>query len=198
VFEMSVEFGSNQPRTLMAVAGSGILAGKRLSPGVVLGATMEYGFVSSSVYEFSAGSFGVGLRGRTHASGRWRAGAELGVLATPVAAVPTDFSLAWIERPYDITAGVGARATAYVDRGPVRARASYTAYHFVPLSAAALDHQVQLASAEARIPVVGPFSVGAAYDVFIQSSRFGRDVGRVTRQYPEVRLFVSRSGGDWR
>jgi hypothetical protein len=198
VFEMSVEFGSNQPRTLMAVSGSGILAGTRLSPGVVLGATMEYGFVSSSVYEFSAGSFGVGLRGRTNASGRWRAGAELGVLATPVAAVPTDYSLAWIERPYDLTAGVGARATAYVDRGPVRARASYTAYHFVPLSAAATDHQVQLASAEARIPVVGPFSIGAGYDVFIQSSRFGQDVGRVTRQYPELRLFVSRSGGDWR
>jgi hypothetical protein len=34
--------------------------------------------------------------------------------------------------------------------------------------------------------------------VFIQSSRFGQDVGRVTRQYPEMRLFVSRSGGDWR
>lgn len=198
VFEMSVEFGSNQPRTLMAVAGSGILAGTRLSPGVVLGATMEYGFVSSSVYEFSAGAFGLGLHGQTRASGRWRAGAELGVLASPVAAVPTDFSLAWIERPYDITAGVGARATAYVDRGPVRARASYTAYYLVPLSAAALDHHVQRASAEARIPIVGPFSVGAGYDVFIQSSRFGRDVGRVTRQYPELRLFVSRSGGDWR
>lgn len=198
VFEMSVEFGSNQPRTLMAVSGSGILTGTRLTPGLVLGATMEYGFVSSSVYEFSAASFGLGLRARTNAAGRWRAGAELGVLASPVAAVPTDFSLAWIERPYDITAGVGARATAYVDRGPVRARASYTAYHFVPLSAAALDHQVQLASAEARIPVVGSLSIGAGYDVFIQSSRFGRDVGRVTRQYPELRLFVSRSGGDWR
>jgi hypothetical protein len=198
VFEMSVEFGSNQPRTLMSVSGAGILTGARLSPGMVLGATMEYGFVSNSVYEFSAGAFGLALRGRTHASGRWRAGAELGVLASPVAAVPTDYSSALIERPYDITAGVGARATAYVDRGPVRARASYTAYHFVPLSAAATDHQVQLASAEARIPVVGPFSIGAGYDVFIQSSRFGQDLGRVTRQYPEVRLFVSRSGGDWR
>jgi hypothetical protein len=198
VFEMSVEFGSNQPRTLMAVEGSGILTGARLAPGVVLGATMEYGFRSSSVYEFSAGAFGLGLRGRTPVSGRWRAGAELGVLASPVAAVPTDFSAAWIARPYDITAGVGARAAAYVDRGPVRARASYTAYYLVPLSAAALDHHVQLASAEARIPVVGPFSVGAGYDLFIQSSRFGQDVGRVTRQYPEVRLFISRSGGDWR
>lgn len=198
VFEMSAEFGSNQPRSLMAISGSGILAGTQLSPGLVLGATMEYGFVSSTVYEFSAGAFGLGLHARTPASGRWRAGAELGVLASPVAAVPTEFSQAWIERPYDITAGVGARATAYVDRGPVRARASYTAYHFVPLSAAATDHQVQLASAEARIPVVGPFSIGAGYDVFIQSGRFGQDVGRVTRQYPEVRLFVSRSGGDWR
>jgi hypothetical protein len=198
VFEMSVEFGSNQPRTLMAVSGSGILAGKRLSPGMLLGATMEYGFVSSSVYEFSAGSFGLGLRGRTHDAGRWRAGGELALLASPVAAVPTDFSSVLIDRPYDITAGIGGRASAYVDRGPVRARATYTAHYFVPLSAAALDHQVQIASAEARIPVVGAFSVGAGYDLFIQSSRFGQELGRVTRQYPEVRLFISRSGGDWR
>jgi hypothetical protein len=40
--------------------------------------------------------------------------------------------------------------------------------------------------------------VGAGYDVYVQSSRFGRDVGRVTRQHPDVRLFISKAGGDWR
>ncbi|HEX5632686.1 MAG TPA: DUF3943 domain-containing protein [Gemmatimonadales bacterium] len=198
VFDVSFELGSNQPRLLMSVEGSGILAGGRVARGMVLGATMEYGLIGNSVYEFSAGSLGLSLRGRTPGSGRWRAGADLELLATPVAAVPTDYSRDWIERPYDLSAGVGARARAYVDRGPVQARLSYTAHYLVPLSAAATQHHVQLASVEAKVPLVGPFSVGAGYDIFIQSSRFGQDVGRVTRQYPDLRFFISKAGGDWR
>jgi hypothetical protein len=95
-----------------------------------------------------------------------------------------------VDRAPDITAGVGARATAYVDRG--RAGARHYRCYLVPLAPRRWIC-VRLASASGD-PVVGPFSVGAGYTCS-SVSRFGRDVGRVTRQYPGLRLFISRSVG---
>jgi hypothetical protein len=197
-FEARVEVGSGQPRALGELGANGILLGRRATPGLVVGAVADYVLLAAPQYEFSTIAFGATARTRTAAAGRWRAGAALDVMVAPVAAATSAYARPWLDRPYDITWGPGVRASAYLDRGPVRARASWTGWALYPLSAAADRHVVQLVSLEARVPLAGQYAVGAGYDLYHQSADFGRGVGRATSQYPDVRLFVARAGGLWR
>jgi hypothetical protein len=197
-FEARVEIGSGQPRALGEIAANGILLGRRATPGLVVGAVADYVLLAAPQYEFSTIAFGATARTRTATAGRWRAGAALDVMVSPIAAATSAYARPWLDRPYDIMWGPGVRASAYLDRGPVRARASWTGWALYPLSAAADRHVVQLLSLEARLPFAGQYAVGAGYDLYHQSAEFGRGVGRTTSRYPDVRLFVARAGGLWR
>ena len=108
----------------------------------------------------------------------------------PIAATIQRDAKPLVGRSYDFGAGLGARAGLRLERrGASLLGVGYRAYWLATLNGATSSKLVQLASAEAALPVTGGVSLGASGWVYLQRSAY-TDLPSRTQSYPTLAIYL--------
>ena len=185
-FSGSLELMTSSPDGLGTLSARGLLAAfgddDRANTHVG-GIFMDFDYRRDGVVEFAEQSFGVGLLSRAALGAGLRIATDVSAEAVPILAVRDLHGRAMTGRRYDYGAGLGARALAGLEyHGRRLLSVSGRAYWGPTLNGASESKLVQLASADARLPLVGSLSVGASYHWYRQVSAYAdrpREIQRV-------------------
>lgn len=194
-FTGSLELLTSSPDLLGSLGARGLLVAFGPESGPlrhVGGLFMDFDYRRDGVVDFAQQSFGVGLLSRFPiGDGAFRVATDVSAEAVPILAVRDIYAAPLVVREYDYAAGVGARTMAQLEyRGRRVLSASYRAYWGPTLNGASTTKLVQLAAAEARLPIVGSMSIGAGAQLYWQRSTYAERPPE-SESLPGFSLFLS-------
>ena len=193
--------GNDSVGKLAALETRGTLGGKTLRETdnniQVLGAMMNYDYISNSIVEYGGQSFSGGWISGWNA-GRYRVGARLLARATVIGATKSDYYDVQEGRNYDYGAGLGGTAEVAASLpGKVFARARYQTLWAPTINGASGSHIQRSAMAELRGIFLHRVGVGARFQWY-ESQGIYDNHPDVTRFAHAFSIFASWMVPRWR
>ncbi len=195
-FTITAELNSGPSTTLTQFGTRGMLASLGRNDGItkqVAGVFMDFDYRWNESYQFSAQSVGLGMLSRT-GDDTWHVYTDVSAELLPLVASSDPYANALVNRAYDYGAGVGGRAIASLElHGARLLTVGYRGFLTATVNGASQSKFIQFATVEARTPPVIGLSVGAAYNMYIQSSAYAAHPNS-TVSLPSWSVFISTSG----